>query len=173
MSYNVPIDKIIEAVNDGYFFLKIKIGSDPDKDGNLDMDYLVKNLTGDTAIVSIMWANNETGVIFPIPEIVEEVKERGIVFHTDAVQAVGKIPINLADVRADMLSLSGHKLHAPKGVGVLYVLGRECVDFGELHDGMIAVRSGFGKPRGSSQAAARSAVWKRGVPMSDRGLRVG
>ena len=92
-----------------------------DKDGNLDMDYLLKHLTGDTAIVSIMWANNETGVIFPIPEIVEEVKERGIVFHTDAVQAVGKIPINLSEVRADMLSLSGHKLHAPKGVGVLYV----------------------------------------------------
>ncbi len=92
-----------------------------DKDGNLDMDYLLKHLTADTAIVSIMWANNETGVIFPIPEIVEEVKERGIVFHTDAVQAVGKIPINLSEVRADMLSLSGHKLHAPKGVGVLYV----------------------------------------------------
>ena len=92
-----------------------------DKDGNLDMDYLLKHLTADTAIVSIMWANNETGVIFPIPEIVEEVKEKGIVFHTDAVQAVGKIPINLSEVKADMLSLSGHKLHAPKGVGVLYV----------------------------------------------------
>ena len=92
-----------------------------EKDGSLDMDYLLKNLTDDTAIVSIMWANNETGVIFPIHEIAEQVKERGIVFHTDAVQAVGKIPIDLAAVRADMLSLSGHKLHAPKGVGVLYV----------------------------------------------------
>ncbi|MGD9210783.1 MAG: cysteine desulfurase NifS [Desulfobacteraceae bacterium] len=92
-----------------------------DSQGRLDLDYLYSSLSDDTALVSLMWANNETGVIFPVQEVARKVKERGIVFHTDAVQAVGKVPINLADSSIDMLSLSGHKLHAPKGVGVLYV----------------------------------------------------
>ncbi|MGE0084054.1 MAG: cysteine desulfurase NifS [Desulfococcaceae bacterium] len=92
-----------------------------DKKGLLDMDFLREHLTDDTAIISVMWANNETGVIFPVEEIAHMAKERGIVFHTDAVQAVGKIPINLKQSSIDMLSLSGHKLHAPKGVGALYV----------------------------------------------------
>ena len=92
-----------------------------DRQGRLDLDTLYKSLSDDTAIVSIMWANNETGTIFPVEEIARKVRERGIVFHTDAVQAVGKIPINMADSAIDMLSLSGHKLHAPKGLGVLYI----------------------------------------------------
>ncbi|MBN2332225.1 MAG: cysteine desulfurase NifS [Deltaproteobacteria bacterium] len=92
-----------------------------DSRGHLDMARLQESLTPDTAIVSIMWANNETGVIFPIEEIAELVHRQGIMFHTDAVQAVGKIPINLRQTPIDMLSLSGHKLHAPKGTGALYV----------------------------------------------------
>ncbi len=92
-----------------------------DAEGRLDMEQYRRALTPDTAVVSLMWANNETGVIFPIEKAVELAKERGILFHTDAVQAVGKIPINLSKTPIDMLSLSGHKLHAPKGIGVLYV----------------------------------------------------
>ncbi len=92
-----------------------------DGEGRLDMAQYRRALTPDTAIVSLMWANNETGVIFPIEEAAAMVRERRILFHTDAVQSVGKIPINLTDMPIDMLSLSGHKLHAPKGIGVLYV----------------------------------------------------
>ncbi len=92
-----------------------------DEKGRLDLDFLYEHMTDDTAIVSVMWANNETGVLFPVEEIARKAKERGILFHTDAVQAVGKIPINLKENAIDLFSLSGHKLHAPKGVGALYV----------------------------------------------------
>ncbi len=92
-----------------------------DSAGNLDMDQYKKSLSADTAIVSLMWANNETGVIFPVEEAAQLARERGILFHTDAVQAVGKVPINMKVNTIDMLSLSGHKLHAPKGIGVLYL----------------------------------------------------
>jgi cysteine desulfurase len=92
-----------------------------DAEGMLDMAEYEAALTDDTAIVSAMWANNETGVIFPIAEMARMAKQRGIFFHTDAVQAVGKIIIDLKSLDIDFLSLSGHKLHAPKGVGVLYI----------------------------------------------------
>lgn len=88
--------------------------------GEMDMELYAGSLTPDTAIVTLMWANNETGVLFPIEKAAEMARDKGILFHTDAVQAVGKIPINLAGGGVDMLSLSGHKLHSPKGIGVLF-----------------------------------------------------
>lgn len=92
-----------------------------DKLGQLKPSDVEAAITEDTAIVTIMYANNETGVIFPIEEIAEIVKSKGALFHTDAVQAVCKIPIDVKKTHIDMLSISGHKIHAPKGIGVLYV----------------------------------------------------
>ncbi|TLN15967.1 cysteine desulfurase NifS, partial [bacterium] len=92
-----------------------------DSEGSLDLEELKASIRDDTAIISVMWANNETGTLFPIREIAEIAKSRGVLFHTDAVQAVGKIPMNLSKLPVDFLAISGHKLHAPKGVGALYV----------------------------------------------------
>jgi cysteine desulfurase len=92
-----------------------------DREGRLDLDELRESITDETTLVTIMYANNETGVIFPVEEVGEIVKAKGIPFHTDAVQAAGKIPLNLKKSTIDMLSISGHKLHAPKGIGVLYI----------------------------------------------------
>ena len=101
----------------GYTIVELGV----DREGRLDLAELEDQLDDDTGLVTIMYANNETGVIFPVEQIARIVTSRGIVFHTDAVQAVGKIPLRLSDSEVCMLSLSGHKLHAPKGVGVLYV----------------------------------------------------
>jgi cysteine desulfurase len=92
-----------------------------DGSGQLDLDALERAITADTALVSLMWANNETGVLFPIEEAAALAAARGVLIHSDAVQAVGKRPIDLKQVPLDFLSLSGHKLHAPKGIGALFV----------------------------------------------------
>ena len=92
-----------------------------DGEGMLDLDELKDSLTDDTALVSIMYANNETGVIFPIETIGEIVKARGIPFHVDAVQVAGKIPLSLKKSPIDLLTISGHKFHGPKGIGALYI----------------------------------------------------
>lgn len=92
-----------------------------DNGGNLDLDAYRAAFRPDTAVVSVMWANNETGVIFPVEEMAAYAHEKGVPFHTDAVQAVGKIPMGLGKTAIDLLSLSAHKLHGPKGIGALYV----------------------------------------------------
>lgn len=89
--------------------------------GRLDMAEVKKEITPQTAVVSVMWANNESGTIFPIEEIAESCADQGVPFHTDGVQAVGKLPVDLAKTSIDYMALSGHKIHAPKGVGALYV----------------------------------------------------
>jgi len=126
-----------------------------DKQGRLRLDEFSKAIDDDTAIVSLMYANNETGVIFPLMEIGELLRERGVLFHTDAVQAVGKIPIDLKKLPVDMLSLSGHKLHAPKGVGALYV--RKGTRF---HSYIIGGHQENGRRAGTENAASIAGLGK-------------
>jgi cysteine desulfurase len=92
-----------------------------DAKGSLDPSTVEAAIRPDTALVSVMWVNNETGVIFPIEAIAAITKAKGILFHTDAVQAVGKIPVDLKKVPVDFLSLTGHKIHAPTGIGALFI----------------------------------------------------
>ena len=101
----------------GHFLIELNV----DSAGMLDLAELREALGMGPAVVSIMWANNETGVVFPIDEIAAMVKAEGGIVHTDAVQAVGKVPIDVRQTPVDLLSFSGHKLHAPKGIGVLYI----------------------------------------------------
>ena len=105
----------------------------PRSDGAVHLRDLQAALTPDTFLVSVMWANNETGICQPVREIASLCRKRKILFHSDAVCAMGKLPIDLADVQCDLLSISAHKFHAPKGVGVLFV--REGVEIAPLHFG--------------------------------------
>jgi len=105
------------AKKKGYRVTELEVS----KQGDLNLDQLREALTPDTAILSVMAANNETGTLFPIDEIGAIAREKGVIFHTDAVQAVGKIPLDLKKIQCDLLSLSGHKLHTPKGIGALYI----------------------------------------------------
>jgi len=102
---------------EGYTIHRLKV----DGKGRLNLDEYAALLSDKVAVVSVMWANNETGTYFPVKQMAEMAKAAGILFHTDAVQAVGKIPLDLANSAIDMLSMSGHKLHAPKGIGALYL----------------------------------------------------
>ena len=107
---------------------------DVDKDGVLDLAQLRSSITGQTAVVSVMLANNETGILFPVAEIAEIVKENSnALFHVDGVNAAGKIPINLQKTQIDLFSISGHKFHAPKGIGALYI--RHSVNLPQLFTG--------------------------------------
>ena len=126
-----------------------------DAEGQVDLRELERAIRPDTAIVSMMWANNETGVLFPIDEISRIVRHKGAIFHTDAVQAVGKIPISLSDAKINFLSLSGHKLHCPKGVGVLYVNRRT-----KFHPFMIGGSQENGKRAGTQNVASIVALGK-------------
>jgi cysteine desulfurase len=94
---------------------------DVDKDGLISLDELKSAITPKTILISVMYANNETGVIFPIKEIGQIAKEKGVAFHTDAVQAAGKIKIDVQELNVDLLTISGHKLYGPKGIGALFI----------------------------------------------------
>ena len=136
---------------EGYTVHYLKV----DRRGRLDLDAYRRLLSERIAVVSVMWANNETGTLFPVLEMAEMATEAGVMFHTDAVQAAGKIPLNLQESCIDMLSLSGHKLHAPKGIGVLYL--RRGTRFRPLLRGGHQER---GRRAGTENAAAIVALGK-------------
>jgi cysteine desulfurase len=114
-SANIKYGKFLEKQGCDITFLPVE------SDGSIDLHLLDLSIRPDTAVVSVMWANNETGVLFPIEEVAAICRSRGVPFHTDAVQTPGKMKIDVKSIDVDFLSLSGHKLHAPKGIGLLYV----------------------------------------------------
>lgn len=133
-----------------------------DKLGRIDLLNLERAITDNTAIVSIMYANNESGVIFPMEETCEIVKHKGVLLHTDAVQAAGKIPVDVKDLPVDMMSISGHKIHAPKGIGALYV--RKGVRFSPY---MIGGHQERGRRSGTENVASIIAFGKACVLAKD------
>lgn len=137
--------------NAGYEITRLKV----DEQGRLDARELADSLRPDTALVSVMHANNETGVIFPLQEIAGMVKARDILLHTDAVQSVGKTPLDMRDMAVDFLAISGHKFHAPKGVGALFV--RRGVPF---HPFMLGGHQEQGRRAGTENVAGIVALGK-------------
>jgi cysteine desulfurase len=126
-----------------------------DSDGQVDLAELERSIRSDTALVTVMWANNETGVLFPTDKIAEIVRAKGALFHTDAVQVVGKLPVQLQDAKINFLSLSGHKLHCPKGVGALYVNRRT-----RFHPFLTGGNQENGKRAGTQNVASIVALGK-------------
>jgi cysteine desulfurase len=117
VEHPATLDVCEQLEREGYTIHRLKVN----KKGQLDLKLYSSLLSENTALVTVMWANNETGTLFPIEDMALMASEKGILFHTDAVQVVGKIPLDIQDTEIDMLSFSGHKLHAPKGIGGLYV----------------------------------------------------
>ena len=117
VEHSAVLNHCIALEKEGYRVTRLPV----DRDGLLKLADLDAAITDDVAVVSLMWANNETGVLFPVKEIADICRARGVLYHCDAVQAAGRVPINVRQVSADYLSLTGHKFHAPKGIGALYV----------------------------------------------------
>jgi len=113
--FSVP--SVVDGSSDGYRVTYLPV----DRDGLLNLADLEAAITDQTAVVSLMRANNETGVLFPVERIAEICRSRGVLYHCDAVQAAGKVEIDVRKIQADYLSMTGHKFHAPKGIGALYV----------------------------------------------------
>jgi len=117
VEHPATLDVCEQLEREGYTIHRLAVN----KKGQLDLQQYKDLLSENTALVTVMWANNETGTLFPVPEMATMAREKGVLFHTDAVQVVGKVEIDVQDTDIDMLSFSGHKLHAPKGIGALYV----------------------------------------------------
>lgn len=117
VEHPATLDVCEQLEREGYTIHRLAVN----KKGQLDLQQYSELLSDNTALVTVMWANNETGTLFPVPEMARLAHEKDVLFHTDAVQVVGKIPLDIQDADIDMLSFSGHKLHAPKGIGGLYV----------------------------------------------------
>lgn len=126
-----------------------------DAEGRLSLDEVAAAITDETAILSVMWANNETGVVFPVEKIAEIAREKDVLFHTDAVQAVGKLPIGVSELGIHALSISGHKLYCPKGVGALYINRRS-----RFHPYLIGGGQEGGRRGGTENVASIVALGK-------------